>query len=131
LPPRPGRRQLRRAGPAQAQPGGQPGSWSIRSYLKLAFSHATVRAIQYYRRPALGGREIRDWYRRKKRKKPDGRIVHEPVARALVAKEIARIVYHVLRKQEDFNGTFKGAALSRAKQEQWPLLPSPASITDG
>ena len=43
-------------------------------YLKLAFSHAAVRAIQYYP-------EIRDWYRRKKRKKPD------PVARALVAKE--------------------------------------------
>ena len=86
-------------------------------YLKLAFSHATVRAIQYYP-------EVRDWYRKKKRKK------HEQVARALVAKEIARIVYHVLRKQEDFNGTFKGAVLSRVKQEQWPLLPSPASLTD-
>jgi transposase len=61
-------------------------------YLKLAFSHGAVRAIQYYP-------EVREWYRRKKRKKPD------PVARALVAKELARIVYHVLRKQEDFNGT--------------------------
>jgi len=87
-------------------------------YLKLAFSHAAVRSVQYYP-------EVRAWYRRKKRRKPD------PVARALVAKEIARIVYHVLRKQEDFNGTFKGAVLSRVKQEQWPLLPSPASITDG
>ena len=38
------------------------------------------------------------------RKKP------EAVARALVAKEIARIAYHVLRKQEDFNGRFKGRA---------------------
>ena len=87
-------------------------------YLKLAFSHAAVRSIQYYP-------EIRDWYRRKKRKKPD------PVARALVAKELARIVYHVLRKQEDFNGRFKGATLSRVKQEQWPLLPSPTGRTDG
>ena len=85
-------------------------------YLKLAFSHAAVRAIQYYP-------EVREWYRRKKRKKPD------PVARALVAKELARIVYHVLRKREDFNGRFKGATLSRVKQEQWPLLPSPTSIT--
>lgn len=85
-------------------------------YLKLAFSHAAVRAIQYYP-------EVREWYRRKKRKKPD------PVARALVAKEIARIVYHILRKGEDFNGRFKGVTLSRVKQEQWPLLPSPASIT--
>lgn len=87
-------------------------------YLKLAFSHAGVRAIQYYP-------EVRDWYRRKLRKKP------QAVARALVAKEIARIAYHVLKKREPFNGTFKGAVLSRVKQEQWPLLPSPASITDG
>ena len=86
-------------------------------YLKLAFSHASVRAVQHYP-------EIRDWYHRKRRKKP------EATARALVAKEIARIVYHVLRKQEDFNGRFKGTTLSRVKQEQWPLLPSPASITD-
>lgn len=85
-------------------------------YLKLAFSHAATRAIQYYS-------EIRTWYRTKKRKKP------EAVARALVAKEIARIVYHVLSKQETFNGRFKDKALSRRKKEQWPLLPSPASIT--
>jgi len=86
-------------------------------YLKLAFSHAAVRAIQYYP-------EVREWYKRKARRKAD------PVARALVAKEIARIVYHVLSKGEDFNGRFKGVPLSRVKQEQWPLLPSPASITD-
>ena len=86
-------------------------------YLKLAFSHAGVRAIQYYP-------EVRDWYRRKLRKKP------QAVARALVAKELARIAYHVLKKEEDFNGRFKGVPLGRAKQEQWPLLPSPASITD-
>ena len=86
-------------------------------YLKLAFSHAGVRAVQYYP-------EIKQWYQRKKRRKP------EPVARALVSKEIARIAYHVLRKREDFNGRFKGMTLSRVKNEQWPLLPSPASITD-
>ena len=85
-------------------------------YLKLAFSHAGVRAIQYYP-------EVKAWYGSKRRKKP------EAVARALVAKEIARVVYHVLRKQEDFNGRFKGRALSRAKKEQWPLLASPAGIT--
>jgi transposase len=51
------------------------------------------------------------------------------VARALVAKEIARIVYHVLRKQEDFKGQFKGQTLSRAKKEQWPLFAGPAGIT--
>jgi len=85
-------------------------------YLKLAFSHAAVRAMQYYP-------EVRDWYKTKRRRKP------EAVARALVAKEVARIVYHVLRKQEDFNGQFKGRPLSRTKKEQWPLLASPAGIT--
>lgn len=86
-------------------------------YLKLAFSHAGVRSIQYYA-------EVRQWYQKKKRKKP------EAVARALVSKEIARIAYHVLKKREDFNGRFKGVPLSRVKQEVWPLLPSPASITE-
>lgn len=85
-------------------------------YLKLAFSHAAVRAIQYYP-------EIKAWYGSKRRKKP------EAVARALVAREIARVAYHVLRKQQDFNGQFKGRPLSRTKKEQWPLLPSPAGIT--
>ena len=85
-------------------------------HLKLAFSHAGVRAIQYYP-------EIKAWYGSKRRKKP------EAVARALVAKEIARIAYHVLRKQEDFNGRFKGKVLSRTKKELWPLLASPAGIT--
>lgn len=90
-------------------------------YLKLAFSHAAVRAIQYYP-------EVRDWYRQKKRRKG------EAIARSLVAKELARIVYHVLMKEEDFNGRFKGKPLSRTKQEQpthrrWvgPLLPSPTA----
>jgi len=85
-------------------------------YLKLAFSHAAVRAIQYYP-------EVRAWYGTKKRRKPD------TVARALVAKELARIVYHMLRKQQDFNGQFKGRPLSRLKKEQWPLLASPTSRT--
>ena len=81
-------------------------------YLKMAFSHAAVRATQYYP-------EVRAWYGSKKRRKPD------VVARALVAKEIARVVYHVLSKHQDFNGQFKGVALSQSKKEQWLLLPSP------
>lgn len=82
-------------------------------YLKLAFSHAAVRAIQYYP-------EIQRFYRTVARRKP------RVVARALVAKELARIVYYVLTKQEAFNGTFKGIALSRTKQPKWPRLASPS-----
>jgi transposase len=81
-------------------------------YLKLAFSHAAVRAIQYYP-------EIRAWYEQRARRKGP------MIARALVAKELARIVYYVLTKQEPFNGTFKGIALSRTKQPQWPRRASP------
>jgi hypothetical protein len=46
-----------------------------------------------------------------------------------LAEELAWIVYHVLNKGEDSNGRFKGVLLSRVKQEQWPLPPSPDSIT--
>ena len=89
-------------------------------YLKLAFSHAAVRAIQHYK-------EIKSFYRHKKRKKP------EAIARTLVAKEIACLVYHVLKKQENFNGCFKGKPLSRTKtlpavfNRPWPLRASPTA----
>ncbi len=83
-------------------------------YLKLAFSHAAVRAIQYFP-------EIRAYYLALARRKPPA------VARALVAKELARIVYYVLKKQEPFNNTFKGKPLSRTKQPKWPRLVSPSA----
>jgi transposase len=81
-------------------------------YLKLAFSHAAVRAVQYYP-------EIRAFYKAKARKKPI------KIARTLVALELARIVYQVLRTQQDFNGQFKNRTLSRRKQSQWPRRASP------
>ena len=45
--------------------------------------------------------------------------------RALVAKELARTVFYMLRTQEAFNGTFTGTPLSRTKQPKWPRLASP------
>ncbi|MHC4067538.1 MAG: transposase [Planctomycetota bacterium] len=98
------------AGRAPHRSGSKQGN----RYLKLAFSHAAVRAVQYYP-------EIRAFCGAKKRKKPDR------IARTLVALEIARIVYHVLKKREDFNGLFKGKPLSRRKQSQWPRLASPSA----
>ena len=82
------------------------------TYLKIAFSHAAIRAIQYFP-------EIRAFYRALARRKPP------IVARAVVAKELARIVSYVLTKQEAFNGTFKGKTLSRTKTPKWPRLASP------
>ena len=83
-------------------------------YLKLAFSHATVRAIQYFP-------EVRQWYQRWKRKKP------VRIARALVAKELAQSVYHVLKDGVDFNQPFKGMPLTRQKQARWPRRASPSA----
>ena len=80
--------------------------------VKLAFSHATVRAIQSFP-------EVRQWYQRWKRKKP------VRVARALVAKELAQSVYHVLKDGVDFNQRFKGTPLTRQKQARWPRRASP------
>jgi len=69
------------------------GSKAGNRYLKLAFSHASVRAIQYF--PV-----IKTFYQKQRRRKP---VV---VARAIVAAELARIVYQVLAKHEDFNGMY-------------------------
>lgn len=81
-------------------------------YLKLAFHHAAVRAIQYFP-------EIQRFYRGLARRKPRG------VARAIVAKELARTVYVILSRNEPFNGTFKGKPLSRTKTPKWPRLVNP------
>jgi transposase len=83
-------------------------------YLKLAFSHAAVRAIQYFP-------EVRQWYQRWKRKKPIR------IARTLVAKELAKSVYVVLHDQVTFNQEFKGTPLTRQKQARWPRRASPSA----
>ena len=80
-------------------------------YLKIAFADTAIRAIQYYP-------EITAFYKR---------MVHrsnERVARAVVAKELARIVYHILRSKITYRG-FKGQPISRGKALQWPRLASP------
>jgi len=87
--------------------------------LTRAFRHAAVRAIPY-------DPEIQAWDRQRLRTK--GAMI----ARALVATALARIVYHVLAKQADFNGRFKGTTLSRTKTLPWPAsgpsrTPSPAA----
>lgn len=83
-------------------------------YLKLAFSHCSTRAIQHYK-------EIKAFYRKKRRKKP------EHIARNVVAKEFARIVYHVLKNKTDFNGSFKGIPVSPKKNLAWPLHARPVA----
>ncbi len=81
-------------------------------YLKVAFSDAAVHAIQYY--PVI--RNYNNSLTRKKNKQ---------VAKTIIAKEIAEIVFHVLKNKTDFNNTFKGRQLEHKKSLQWPRVVSP------
>ncbi len=81
-------------------------------YLKVAFSDAAVHAIQYY--PVI--RNYNNSLTRKKNKQ---------VAKTIIAKEIAEIVFHVLKNKTDFNNKFKGVELQHKKSLQWPRVVSP------
>ncbi len=81
-------------------------------YLKIAFHHAAIRAIQYF--PEVK-REFLRWQRRK----------GKPIARALIAKELATIVYAMLSKHEPFNKQFHGHAVTTTKRCTWPRLANP------
>ncbi len=85
-------------------------------YVKQVFHTAAIRAAPYHP-------EIRGEYRRLARRK--GKVV----ARALIARESASIAYWVLRKQEAFNGRFRGH-VRPPKPAAWPRLASPSSLTD-
>jgi len=82
-------------------------------YLKMVFTDAAVRAVQYYK-------EIKQFHQRRLRK------CHKAIARNIVAKELARIVYYVLKEKEEFK-TFKGITVSRKKVNQWPYLTNPSA----
>jgi transposase len=102
--------------PGAADSGGKQRHKASRDgnrYLKLAFSHAAIRAVQYFP-------EVRQWFQRWKRKKPIR------VARTLVAKELAQAVYVVLSEGVDFNQQFKGTPLTKRKQASWPRRASPS-----
>jgi transposase len=81
-------------------------------YLKIVFSDAAVHAIHYY--PV-----IKKFYNSKLRKK------NKFVAKTIISKEIARIVYHVLKKKKFFNNKFKNVELQHTKSLQWPRVISP------
>jgi len=83
------------------------------SYLKHVFTHAAVRAAQYYP-------EFRAWYQHTARRKG------KPLARSLMAKEIGRLAFAVLSRGEPFNGQFKGRPVMRPKVKAG-RLPAPGS----
>lgn len=81
-------------------------------YLRVAFADAATRAVQHY--PV-----IRRYYNSKLRKK------NKMISKTILAKEIARIVYQVLKKKENYNNKFKGIELEHTKSLQWPRVVNP------
>jgi len=81
-------------------------------YLKVVFSDAAVHAIHYY--PVI--RKYHSTLIRKKNKQ---------IAKTIIAKEIANIVYHVLKNKTNYNNKFKGKDLEHTKSLQWPRVISP------
>jgi transposase len=79
-------------------------------YLKAIYTEAAVRAIQWY--PV-----VREFYHKKTRRSG------KRIARAIVAKELANIVWHMLYYDQQYQG-FKGRP-TRVKTPQWPWPASP------
>ena len=80
-------------------------------YLKIAFADAAVHAIQYYA-------EYKRFYQKRARRSG------EAIARACVAKELAKMVFYILKNKSQYKG-FKGQQMSRQKSLQWPRVQSP------
>ena len=80
-------------------------------YLKIAFTDAAVHAVRYYP-------EVREFYHKMQRRK------NPAIARTLVAKELAKITYYILKEKTEYKG-FKGKPISRQKTQVWPRLGSP------
>jgi transposase len=84
-------------------------------YLKVAFTDAAVHAIRYYP-------EYRAYYQKMLRRS------NKAIARTVVAKELARITYYVLKNKTVYKG-FKGKPISRQKTLNWPRLANPFGET--
>lgn len=101
--------------PGSADSGGsrrhKSGSKDGNKYLRLAFGQAAVVAYSRYG-------PVKKFYKKITRR--SGR----QVGRTVVAKELAKIVWHLLTKQEPYKG-FKGRPTREAPQPGWPQPISP------
>ena len=91
------------------------GSKDGNRYLKLAFMHASVSAIQKYG-------PVRKYYNKIKRRSG------QKTARVVVAKQLSKIVWHMLVKDEPFKN-FKGQTCKTWKYSGWPRPVNPNSYT--
>jgi transposase len=89
------------------------GSKDGNQYLKYAYTEAAVKAMMFYP-------EIKAFAARLEKR------AGKAIARTVVAKELARIVYYVLTRQQPFQ-TFKGIRIT--KRHDWPRTCKPVRIT--
>src|SRR5699024_2420368 len=80
-------------------------------YLRMAFGQAGVSAYTHYK-------VVGKFYRKVKRRSG------KPIARTVVAKELAKIVWHMLSKDEEYKG-FKGQSTRISAPSYWPQPISP------
>lgn len=83
-------------------------------YLKIAFGQAAIGAYRNYS-------EVKKFYNKLKRRKGPR------IARTIVAKELSRIVWYVLAKDQPYKG-FKGQMTKICKDGSWPHPVSPEFI---
>ncbi len=87
------------------------GSKDGNKYLKIAFGQAAIGAYTNYG-------EVKKFYNKLRRRKGP------KVARTIVAKELSRIVWYVLAKNQPYKG-FKGQMTKKSKSYSWPHPVSP------
>jgi len=90
------------------------GSKDGNQYLKFAFTEAAIKAIMFYP-------EIKHFAARLKQR------ANTTIARTVVAKELAKISYYVLHRQEEFK-TFKGVEVNKLRD--WPRARKPVRLTE-
>ncbi len=89
------------------------GSKDGNQYLKYAFTEAALKAMRFYP-------EVRQFADRLERR------ANPSIARTVVAKELSKITYYVLTREEEFK-TFKGIEIRKTRD--WPRTCKPGRIT--
>ena len=91
------------------------GSKDGNQYLKYAFIESAIKAMRFYP-------EIKHFASRLERR------ATKAIARTVVAKELAKISYYVLSRQQEFK-TFKGIEIKKLRN--WPRARKPVRLTGG
>lgn len=90
------------------------GSKDGNKYLKYAFTETAIKAMMYYP-------EIKEFAARLEHRST------KAIARTVVAKELAKIVYYVLTRKQEFK-TFKGITIEKLRD--WPRARKPVRLTE-